>query len=276
MATPLSSLQSGRRKERRGRRGKTVSRRGFRAIRKTRVSEDIIEQVRDLITSGRLKPGDRLPAERELAQTLSVSRSAVREAIRALESLGIVEARAGEGTFVVTQTEGQGRDPISASLFQAWSTQRNLFEVRRLLEPGLAALAARRATPEQIRKMRALLEAHEGRVQRGEAYMKEDTAFHYLIAEATGNEVLLRIVDNLMDLLRKTREASFQHPERPARSLKQHWAILEAMEARKPAAAERHMRDHILEIEELVFATQAGPSAEPTPSPSSTELGVAS
>src|SRR5574342_330648 len=83
-----------------GRLVQSVSRKVFRAVRKTRVSEGIVEQVRDLITSGRLKPGDRLPAERELALTLSVSRSAVREAIRAMESLGIVEARAGEGTFV--------------------------------------------------------------------------------------------------------------------------------------------------------------------------------
>jgi GntR family transcriptional repressor for pyruvate dehydrogenase complex len=253
-----------------------VSRNEFRTVRKTRVSEDIIDQIQDLITSGRLKPGDRLPAERELAQTFSVSRSAVREAIRAMESLGVVEARAGEGTFMAVHQASRRNDPISASLFQAWSTQRKLFEVRRLLEPGLAALAARRGTPEQFGEMRALLEAHEGKVQRGEACMKEDAAFHYSIAQATGNEVLLRIVDSLMDLLRKTREASLQHPERPARSLKQHWAILEAMEARKPAAAERHMRDHIREIEELVFATQAGSSPELTAPPSSTELGVAS
>lgn len=251
-----------------------VNAKGFRAVRKTRVSEEIIEQVRDLIVSGRLRPGDRLPAERELARTFGVGRSAVREAIRAMESLGIVEARAGEGTFLAAHPGRRGNDPISSSLFQAWDKQRKLFEVRRVLEPDLAALAARRATPEQIEKMRAILEVQEGKVQRGESHMEQDAAFHYLIAEATGNEVLLRIVDNLMDLLRKTREASLQHPERPARSLKQHWAILEAIAARKPAAAERHMRDHIREIEELVFATQAGPSEEPASSRPSTGLAV--
>lgn len=233
-----------------------VDRKAFRAVRKTRVSEEIIEQVRDLIVSGRLQPGDRLPAERELARTFRVGRSAVREAIRAMESLGIVEARAGEGTFVATLAGSHARDPIIATLFQTWSTQRKLFEVRRVLEPGLAALAARRATAEQVEKLRGVLGEQAVQVQRGETGVKQDTMFHFLIAEATGNEVLLRIVDNLMDLLRKTRETSLQHGDRPARSLKQHRAILSAIEARDPAAAERRMREHIHAIERLVFSSE--------------------
>jgi GntR family transcriptional repressor for pyruvate dehydrogenase complex len=250
-----------------------VSREEFRTVLKTRVSESIIEQVRDLITSGRLKSGDRLPAEREFAQTLSVSRSAVREAIRALESLGIVEARAGEGTFVVTPPQGKGRDPITASLFQAWSTQRNLFEVRRVLEPGLAALAARRATPAQIEKMRAILDDQKGKVHAGESYMKEDTTFHYLVAEATGNEILLRVADSLMELLRETRDTSGKIASRPTRSLKQHQAILQAIEARNPLVAERRMREHIRAIEQLIFSSEKQPTEEPATTASTHESG---
>ena len=104
--------------------------------------------------------------------------------------------------------------------------------------------------------------------------MKQDTMFHFLIAEATGNEVLLRIVDNLMDLLRKTRETSLQHGDRPARSLKQHRAILSAIEARDPAAAERRMRDHIREIEKLVFSAGERPAGEPASSGPSPQPGV--
>lgn len=234
---------------------------GFRIVRKTRVSEEIIEQVRDLITSGRLKPGDRLPAERELAQTLSVGRSAVREAIRAMETVGILEARPGEGTFVVSHAGSRGHDPITASLFQAWSTQRKLFEVRRLLEPGLAALAARRATADQIEKLRAALKEQEAEVQHGGTGVKQDATFHFLIAEAAGNEILLRIVDNLMDLLQKTREESLQLGGRPLMSLKQHSAVLEAIEARRSALAERRMRDHIRDIEKRVFAAQESSSS---------------
>ncbi len=240
----------------------SVSRKEFRRVLKTRVSEGIIEQVRDLITSGRLKTGDRLPAEREFAQTLSVSRSAVREAIRALESLGILEARAGEGTFVVTPPEGQQRDPITASLSQAWGTQRNLFEVRKVLEPGVAALAARRATREQIEKMRAVLDDQKAKVQARESYMKEDAAFHYLVAEASGNEILLRVADSLMELLRESRDTSWKIGARPIRSLKQHQVILNAIEARKPLVAERRMREHIRAIERAVFSSEEQPAED--------------
>lgn len=270
MAALLSTSQSESKKARGKHLVSAVSRKEFRIVQKTRVSQDIIDQIRDLITSGRLKPGDRLPAERELAQTLSVSRSAVREAIRALESLGIVVARAGEGTFVVTPPEGQGRDPITANLFQTWNTQRNLFEVRRVLEPGLAALAARRATPEQIEKLRAILDDQKGKVQAHESYMREDTAFHYLVAEATGNEILLRVADSLMELLGETRDTSWKIADRPVRSLKQHQAILNAIEARNPLVAERRMREHISAIERLVFSSEPQPAEEraitaPTP-----------
>lgn len=248
---------------------KKISRKAFRAVRKTRVSEGIIEQVRDLITSGRLRLGDRLPSERELAQALSVSRSAVREAIRAMESLGFIEARAGEGTFVGTSAANPKGDAIAGTLFQAWDTQHKLFEVRRVIEPDLAALAARRATAEQMGRLRAILEEQAAQVRQGETGVKQDAGFHYRIAEATGNEVLVRIVDNLMDLLSKTREASLQDDERRTRSLRQHRAILHAIEARDPRAAERRMRDHIRDIEELVFSRGRQSrvrTADPSPS----------
>ena len=246
---------------------------GFRAIQKTRVSEDIIEQVRDMITSGRLKPGDRLPAERDLAQTLSVGRSAVREAIRALESLGLVEARPGEGTFVTMRGESAERDPISTALYQAWNTQRKLFEVRQVIEPDLAALAARRATTEHIEKLRAILNEQEAGIRNGESGGKQDTMFHYVTAEATGNEVLVQIMDSLMDLLSKTREASLQQGERRAQSLKQHRAILHAIEVRNPLLAERRMRDHIAGIERLVFASEQQAAEEPATTASTHESG---
>jgi len=246
----------------------------FHVIRKTRVSEDIIEQVRDLITSGRLKPGDRLPAERDLARALSVGRSAVREAIRAMEIVGMVGVRAGEGTFVIALAGNAGSDPLSGPLYQAWSTQHKLFEVRRVIEPDLAALAARRATAEQIEKLRTILVEQEAVIRRGETGVKPDTMFHYLIAEATGNEVLVRIVDSLMDLLLKTREASLQDDQRRTQSLMQHRAILRAIETRKPDLAERRMREHIRDVEELVFAGGTHAPAGSPAFPPSLDPGV--
>ena len=234
----------------------SVSQNEFRVVRKTRVSEEVIGQVRDLITSGRLKIGDRLPAERELAKTLQVGRSTVREAIRALESLGILQARSGEGTFLVSHPDEQKSAPITANAFKSWDNQRKLFEVRMVIEPDLAALAARRASFEQIVKMREILEEQEASVKRGTIDIKADTAFHFLLAEAAGNEILLRMMDSLMNLLHETREASLRTTGRAVSSLKQHKAIVRAIETRDPVAAERRMRDHIRGMEKLVFATQ--------------------
>ena len=273
MAITPKGPQSGARTRQRDRSTQAVSRKAFRAVRKTRVSQDIIEQVRDLVTSGRLKPGDRLPSERELSQALSVSRSSVREAVRAMESLGLIEARAGEGTFMASPSGSHGSDPLIASLHQDWSTQHKLFEVRRVIEPDLAALAARRATTEQIERLRAILDDQEAEIARGGTGVKQDTLFHFLMAEATGNEALVRIVDSLMDLLLKTREESLQHDERRVQSLKQHRSILAAIEARDPRAAERQMRDHIRDVEVLVFSKGKAPPADRAASPASLEPG---
>lgn len=237
----------------------TVSSQDFRAVHKSRISEEIIEQVRDLITSGRLKPGDRLPAERELALQLSVGRSTVREAIRVMESLGLVNVRAGEGTFLVTAPGNADADSVVTALLQSWDNQHNFFEVRRVIEPDLAALAARRATPEQIAKMRALLAEQEEEIRRGGTGINSDTAFHYLLAEASGNEVLVRIMDSLMDRLRETRAISLRVVGRPARSLKQHRALLKAVEARDPKEAEKRMLVHLREMENLAFHSQPWP-----------------
>lgn len=275
MAVAPKNSQSGTRTRQRDRSSQPVGRKAFRTVRKTRVSQEIIEQVRDLVTSGRLKPGDRLPSERELSQAMSVSRSSVREAVRAMESLGLIHARAGEGTFVASPSGSRGSDPIVASLLQDWSTQHKLFEVRRVIEPDLAALAARRATADQIERLRAILDDQEAEIARGGTGVNQDSLFHFLMAEATGNDALVRIVDSLMDLLLKTREESLQHDERPARSLKQHRAILAAIEARDPRAAERMMRDHIRDVEELVFSKGKTPLADRAASPSSPEPGVA-
>jgi len=240
-----------------------VSRKAFRVVRKMRVSEEIVGQIRDLITSGRLKIGDRLPAERELAETLQVGRSTVREAIRAMESLGILEARPGEGTFLVSNPTDHHSDPITANAFKSWDNQRKLFEVRMVIEPDLAALAARRASFEHIVKLRDILQEQEAQIKRGDNGIKADTAFHFMLAEAAGNDVLYRIMESLMDLLVETREASLQPTGRTLRSMRQHKAILRAIESRDPLAAEKRMREHINEMEQLVFSTQGQPG-EPT------------
>jgi GntR family transcriptional repressor for pyruvate dehydrogenase complex len=241
----------------------TLNSQDFRVVHKSRISEEIIEQVRDLITSGRLKPGDRLPAERELALQLNVGRSTVREAIRVMESLGLVEVRAGEGTFLVRGNGTARADSVTTAFLESWDNQHSFFEVRGVIEPDLAALAARRATPEQIERMRALLHEQEEEILRGGNGMKADTAFHFLLAEASGNEILVRIMDGLMDRLRETRESSLRAAGRPGQSLRQHRKILAAVEARNAKAAEKHMLEHLRVMETLAFSAQPWPTSAP-------------
>ncbi len=231
----------------------TVSHQAFHAVHRSRVSQEIVAQVQDLVTSGRLRPGDRLPAERDLAQRLDVSRSTVREALRALESLGLVEVRAGQGAFLAERATGPGGAPLTGSLLKAWDDQHRLFEVRRVIEPDLAALAARRATAGHIEQMRAALGEQKRQIQRGRTGIQADTSFHILLAEATGNAILLQIMRSLLETLGKSREASLQRGSRPAQSLEQHQAILRAIEARDPKLAERQMLEHIQTMEEFAF-----------------------
>jgi GntR family transcriptional repressor for pyruvate dehydrogenase complex len=242
-----------------------VTGKAFRVVRKTRVSEEISDQVRDLISSGRLKVGDRLPAERELAKLLDVGRSTVREAIRGLESQGLVQVRAGEGTFLIAHPNDLRGDPLTAKAFNSLHTQRNLFEVRMVIEPDLAALAARRARFDQIVKMREILQEQEALIKGGDSGITADTQFHYLLAEAAGNELLFNIMNGLMDLLRETRQASLQTSGRPARSIKQHRAVLRAIETRDPKGAEQRMREHLSDMEHVVLQAAKALAGEPTP-----------
>jgi GntR family transcriptional repressor for pyruvate dehydrogenase complex len=177
----------------------------------------------------------------------------VREAIRTLESQGIVQVRAGEGTFLVAHPNDLRGDPLTAKVFSSLHTQRKLFEVRMVIEPDLAALAARRASFDQVLKLRALLQEQETLIKQGDSGIAADTRFHYVLAEAAGNEILFNIMTGLMDLLRETRQASLQTSGRPARSVKQHRAVLRAIETRDPKGAEQRMREHLADMEHVVL-----------------------
>jgi GntR family transcriptional repressor for pyruvate dehydrogenase complex len=187
----------------------------------------------------------------------------VREAIRGLESLGILQTPAGEGTFLTAQPT-TNTDILTARLFESWDSQRKLFEVRQVIEPDLAALAARRATAEHIAAMRKALDEQDQLIREGGTGIQADNTFHYLLAQAADNEVLLKIMDNLMGLLKETRETSLQG-DRPPQSLKQHRAILSAIESRDAEAAQRRMERHIRSMEERVFAARTAslPEGEP-------------
>jgi GntR family transcriptional repressor for pyruvate dehydrogenase complex len=225
----------------------------FTAVRKKRLFEDVARQVQALIVDGVLKPGDLLPPERQLAERFGVSRNSVRDAIRVLELTGLVVARHGEGNVVADVSTETLLAPIAQLLLRKRKLVAELLDVRKLLEPGLAARAASNASDEDIARMESILSRQRDKALRGESTVEEDSEFHYAIALAAQNGVVLKLLDMLMDLLRETRVRSLQVEGRLERSLAGHVRMLEAIKRRDPAAAERAVRRHLEEIASIVL-----------------------
>jgi GntR family transcriptional regulator, transcriptional repressor for pyruvate dehydrogenase complex len=225
----------------------------FEAIRRTKLYEKVAQQIQGLIRDGLLKPGDHLPPERELAETFQVSRSSVRDAIRALEVMGLVEPRQGEGTVVRDVTAETLVNPLSALLTQKRELVSELLDLRLMIEPPLAGRAAKHATEEEILGLEDILRRQKEKVSRGELAVEEDTEFHYAIAKAARNSVVLKVVDVFMDLLRESREQTLQVDGRLQKSFTGHRRILDAIKNRKASLAEAAMRRHIEEIERVVL-----------------------
>ena len=224
-----------------------------RQVRKTRVYHEIVDQIKGLITQGRINPGDRLPPERELAELFRASRNSVRDAIRVLEQMGLIESRQGDGTYVRSVSPEELSEPLALLLLQSRTQMHELWEARRVLEPAVAELAATRITDDELAELAAILDVQRRKVERGSMALDEDTAFHYGIAQAARNAVMLRVMDTLVDLLQQSRERSLQQHDRPRLSLAGHLQILAALRRRDAAAARAEMLTHLREIEERVF-----------------------
>ena len=222
-------------------------------IKSTRIYEEIVRQIRSMIAEGRLKSGDQLPPERDLAEKFLVSRTSVREALRALESVGLIEIRPGEGTFVREVSVDALVEPLALVLLSQREMIGELFEARRLLEPVIAGLAARRATKEEVQEMERILEEQAKEIATGRTGLAQDAAFHAAIGTAAHNRAITRIVHALMDLLGQSREESIGTPGRPTRSHDDHRRVLAAIQAGDAPAAERAMLDHVVAVEALVF-----------------------
>jgi len=223
------------------------------AIQRTKLYEVVAAQLERLILDGALQPGDKLPPERELAERFEVSRSAVREALRSLELKGLVEPRPGEGTLVRTPSIDSLLNPLAGLLGRKLELVQELLEVRSMIEPHLAGRAARNAEKEDIAKLKEILERHEERAARKELAIEEDSEFHYTIARAAKNTVVLKVLDVMMDILRESRERSLQVEGRREKSLAGHRRIYNAIKRRDAEGAEKAMRQHLAEIEAILI-----------------------
>ena len=222
------------------------------AVARTTLHEQIVAQIQQLIENGSLKNGDQLPPERRLAEIFQVSRHSVREAIRALEQKGVLKSRPGSGTYVVMDDETL----VLAYLANAIQIERHklseIFEFRRLLEPQITALAAANASASDIDILSGLYEKQARAVGDPEKTGELDQAFHQALARATGNGVLLDIVERLTDILQETRSEYGQSEARRRLSLTGHRNILDAVAARDAEGARRAMTEHLTAIEKVV------------------------
>ncbi len=224
----------------------------FESVRRNKVYAEVAKQIEGLILK-KLHPGDKLPPERELAEMFGVSRSSIRDAIRSLELMGLVEPRQGAGTVVCEISASSLFNPASTVPVRQRELISELLDFRIMIEPPLAARAATHAGPEELTELEDILRRQEEKVQRGELTVEEDSEFHYNIAMASGNSVVLKVLDVLMDLLRETRERSLQREGRSQKSLAGHKRILAAIKRHDAVAAEAAMRHHIEDVEEIVF-----------------------
>ena len=237
----------------------------YKVVRTSRLYEQIVQQIEESVLNGSLKPGDQLPAERELAQRLGVSRTAVREAVKALREKGLVEAYSGRGTFVTDGTSQAARQ--SFDLMVKVGQQEgapHLAELRLILEPGISALAAVRAKEDDLIALREAVAVMDRAQDDPEAYIEADLDFHLALAEIVANPLILSLIDSIVGLLREQRIKIFNVEGGPQRGQIHHKRILDAMERRDAEMARTAMRAHLEQVRE---DSRASPGNKPVSLP---------
>lgn len=218
-------------------------------IRSERLYEDIVRQIEDRVMSGDLRPGDRLPTERELAQQFGVSRTAVRDAARSLAQKGLLEMRPGRGTFIVDQMSQTMRQTLDMVMrHRPASGIQELLEVRELLEPEIAALAAQRVSGEGLEALRTLVVRMEQSLDDIEGFVAANDVFHRMLTHSTGNSFIIRVIEPIVDMLRRQRSRSGFIADGPRRAQVHHRRIMAALMERDPDAVREAMRAHLVQI----------------------------
>jgi GntR family transcriptional repressor for pyruvate dehydrogenase complex len=240
----------------------------YKTIQPSRLYEQIVEQIQQSVLLGELKPGDQLPPERELAERFGVSRTAVREAIKALREKGLVEAYAGRGTFVTDITSQPVRDSLAriAKIAQGEDGFAQLVEVREILEPEIAARAAERAEERDLSALRDAVAAMDVAIDSPAGYIEADLDFHLALAEAARNPLILTLIDSIVGLLREQRTRIFFVAGGPERGQLHHRRILEAVSRRDVAASREAMRAHLAQVRQDSQEGAAEPAAAPATS----------
>lgn len=229
----------------------------YSRIQLSRLYEQIVEQIETLILDGKLRPGDQLPSERELAEQFNVSRTAVREAVKALREKGLVEIEAGRGTFI---THGISKALRHSLDWMVRSGDGNpladLVQVRNILEPEIAALAAEMATAPDIERLEDAVRVMDSAMDSADLYVEADLEFHLALAGATQNKLIPTLIDPIVDLLRAQRSRIFLVEGGAQRGQYHHKRILEAIKQHDPASARKAMQAHLAQVRQDSDAAQ--------------------
>ena len=218
------------------------------------LSDKVAEQLTEAIVSKQVRPGDRLPSERDLGEKFKVSRTVVREAVRSLAARGLVRVTSGRGVEVSGVNSGN----VAASMRLLVRGHEGLDygkvnEVRTAVEVQVAGLAAQRARPEDLKRLSQLCDAHQHSLESGDltAAAEHDFQFHRELTHASGNELLLAMLDSISDVLREVRYQSMNKPHVGEDGLKAHRRILKCVSSGKPDAAREAMAEHLAEAERV-------------------------
>lgn len=229
----------------------------LKPIKTRKIYEEIVDQIRDLVAKGDLKPGDRLPSERDLVERLKVSRASIREALSALEMMGLLEVRSGEGTFVRKLRSESVVAPLAWMLTMEKGTVLELLEVRKILEVQAVSLAAERADESDIKELHAALEDMRAELKSTSSDGTSDHRFHYAITRATKNKIIIRLMDTMSDLmqymLKTSRSKLYEGKYTPALLLQEHLGIYEAIKGKDSRKARDFMLHHLNGVEEEVI-----------------------
>jgi GntR family transcriptional repressor for pyruvate dehydrogenase complex len=214
-------------------------------------SEEVISQLREMIHTGELRPGDRLPPERDLARLFGVSRPTLRAAIGSLAAVGVLQARRGVGTFVV---EADGLPMLDSSPLRLMASIHGfappeMFEARQSLEMAIAGLAAERATGDQMASVSEELTGMFASLDEPEQFLMHDMRFHQMIAAASGNRILTALMNMVATILFEERSKTVRRAKDLKTSAEMHRRIYRAIRARNPESARIAMRDHLVQAQ---------------------------
>jgi GntR family transcriptional repressor for pyruvate dehydrogenase complex len=220
----------------------------IKPIKPKRISDQVFDQLRELIFRGKLRPGEKMMTERELAEQMNVSRTTVRDAIQRLVAMGLVVQKQGQGTFVGTYDAGE-KNPIIKAIEDQNTSLADLLEVRMGLECNAAGLAARRADESDLKAMNQCIDEMEKEVKQGHLGNEADAAFHMAIAYASKNPLHILIMRNFHDYLlhgiKENLQSLYEEPGNIEIILSQHRNILEAITSRDGEKAYMALQTHI-------------------------------